>query len=163
MCYTGTFRPHRKVYLYDIIIWSSSLTEHRTNIARILEVLCMVQLYCSIKKSKLFTAEIDFLGHHISAWGIEADSTKTWTGLHRHQLNKSTNSSALYATSALSFQLLPNTQQYSHFWQRKNAMPSSQLGLGNTRQPSRQSRALFLVMIASHQLTTRTLGTIKSS
>ena len=33
-------------------------------------------LYCSLKKSTLFTTEIDFLGHHILAWGIEADQSK---------------------------------------------------------------------------------------
>ena len=65
------------VYLDDIIIWSSSLAKHRTNVAQVLEVLCMAHLYCSLKKSQLFTMEIDFLGHHILVQGIEADSTKT--------------------------------------------------------------------------------------
>jgi hypothetical protein len=55
------------VYLDDIIIWSNSLAEHQTNIALILEALRKAELYCSTKKSTLFTMEIDFLGHHISA------------------------------------------------------------------------------------------------
>jgi hypothetical protein len=64
------------VYLDDIIIWSSSLAEHRANVTRVLEALRVAQLYCSLKKSKLFATEIDFLGHHISARGIEADGSK---------------------------------------------------------------------------------------
>jgi hypothetical protein len=64
------------IYLDDIIIWSSSLAEHQENISRVLEALCMAQLYCSLKKSSLFTTEIDFLGHHISTQGIEADGSK---------------------------------------------------------------------------------------
>src|ERR1700677_5151173 len=41
-----------------------------------MEALCVVELFCSIKKSNLFTTEMDFLGHHISARDIEADNSK---------------------------------------------------------------------------------------
>jgi hypothetical protein len=64
------------VYLDDIIIWSSSVAEHKRNVTRILEALRNAQLFCSLKKSQLFTTEINFLGHHISARGIEADKSK---------------------------------------------------------------------------------------
>lgn len=64
------------VYLDDIIIWSSSLAEHKINVALVLEALRKAKLYCSLKKSKLFTTEINFLGHHISERGIKADSSK---------------------------------------------------------------------------------------
>jgi hypothetical protein len=64
------------VYLDDIIIWSNSLAEHKTNVGLILEALRKAELYCSLKKSTLFTMEVDFLGHHISAQGIEADDSK---------------------------------------------------------------------------------------
>ena len=64
------------VYLDDIIIWSNTLTEHRANVALILEALRKAELYCSLKKSSLFCIEIDFLGHHISERGIEADDSK---------------------------------------------------------------------------------------
>ena len=64
------------VYLDDIIIWSNSLADHQTNVALILEALRKAELYCSTKKSILFTTEVDFLGHHISARGIEADTSK---------------------------------------------------------------------------------------
>ena len=64
------------VYLDDIIIWSNSLTEHETNVALVLEALRKGSLYCSIQKSVLFCTEVDFLGHHISKRGIEADPRK---------------------------------------------------------------------------------------
>lgn len=64
------------VYLDDIIIWSNSLNEHKQNVANILRALRDAELYCSLKKSTLFATEVDFLGHHISARGIEADNSK---------------------------------------------------------------------------------------
>jgi hypothetical protein len=64
------------VYLDNIIIWSSSVKEHKKNVASILQALTDANLYCSSKKSMLFTTEIDFLGHHISERGIEVDSSK---------------------------------------------------------------------------------------
>ena len=64
------------VYLDDIVIWSQSVKEHKKNIAAVLNSLHKARLYCSIKKSNLFCSEIDFLGHHISPRGIEANSAK---------------------------------------------------------------------------------------
>lgn len=65
------------VYLDDIIIWSSSLEEHKANVSLVLEALRDAQLFCSMRKSQLFLEEVDFLGHHISRRGIEADVAKT--------------------------------------------------------------------------------------
>jgi hypothetical protein len=64
------------VYLDDIIIWSQSVTEHIKNVQLILEALWKACLFCSPKKTSLFCTEINFLGHHISASGIEADASK---------------------------------------------------------------------------------------
>ncbi|RDB23809.1 Retrovirus-related Pol polyprotein from transposon 17.6 [Hypsizygus marmoreus] len=64
------------VYLDDIIIWSQTLEEHERNVALVLEALRDAHLYCSLKKSNLFATKIDFLGHHISARGVEAGSSK---------------------------------------------------------------------------------------
>src|SRR5271154_5169366 len=64
------------VYLDDIVIWSQTLDEHKQNVSKIMEALRAAELFCSIKKSNLFTTEKDFLGHHISAQGIEADNSK---------------------------------------------------------------------------------------
>lgn len=64
------------VYLDDIIIWSATLEEHDANVRKVLEALRDAHLYCSPKKTSLFNMEIDFLGHHISARGIEVDDSK---------------------------------------------------------------------------------------
>ena len=64
------------VYLDDIVIWLSSVEEHRKNVQTILQALREAHLYCSTKKSQLFTTELDFLGHHISAHGVEPDKKK---------------------------------------------------------------------------------------
>ena len=64
------------VYIDDIIIWSTTLSEHKRNLSTVLQALRDAQLFCSKKKSELFALEIDFLGHHISARGIEADKNK---------------------------------------------------------------------------------------
>ena len=64
------------MYLDDIVIWSNSLEEHERNVQDVLDALRLSNLYCSVKKSALFCREIDLLGHHISARGIEADAKK---------------------------------------------------------------------------------------
>jgi hypothetical protein len=64
------------VYLDDIVIWSASIEEHQENVRTILQALREADLYCSNKKSELFTTELDFLGHHISGRGIEPDGRK---------------------------------------------------------------------------------------
>ena len=61
------------VYLDDIVIWSQSYKEHEVNVSLVLSALRKASLFCSAKKTHLFYTEIDFLGHHISAQGIEAD------------------------------------------------------------------------------------------
>ncbi|KAG9225881.1 hypothetical protein CCMSSC00406_0006497 [Pleurotus cornucopiae] len=64
------------VYLDDIIIWSMTLAEHIKNVRLVLDALREASLYCSLKKTSLFCTEIDFLGHHISRNGIQADANK---------------------------------------------------------------------------------------
>jgi hypothetical protein len=64
------------VYLDDIIMWSQSTTEHICNITTILEALHEADLFCLLKKTHLFCAKFDFLGHHISPRGIELDASK---------------------------------------------------------------------------------------
>jgi hypothetical protein len=65
-----------RVYLDDIVIWSQSLQEHEHNVHLILQTLRDAGLFCNLKKTKLFCTEINFLGHKISAKGIEADDKK---------------------------------------------------------------------------------------
>jgi len=65
------------VYLDDIVIWSRTLEDHYTNVATVLKCLQDNCLYCNPTKTKLFCTEIRFLGHRISAKGVEADESKT--------------------------------------------------------------------------------------
>jgi hypothetical protein len=64
------------VYLDDIIIWSLTVEEHIANVETVLLALREAHLYCSPKKTTLFCTEVTFLGHVISARGVEADASK---------------------------------------------------------------------------------------
>ena len=61
------------IYLDDIVIWSNSLEEHEQNVCAVMDA---ARLYVNPDKTHLFCTEIDFLGHHISTRGIEADNKK---------------------------------------------------------------------------------------
>ena len=64
------------VYLDDIIIWSQTVEKHEINVAKVLEALWKANLFCNGAKMTLFATEISFLGHKISAAGIQADPWK---------------------------------------------------------------------------------------
>lgn len=64
------------VYLDDIVIWSQDADEHIRNVRAVLNALRRASLYCNPKKTHLFCDEIEFLGHHISRRGIEANDKK---------------------------------------------------------------------------------------
>jgi len=64
------------IYLDDIIIWSDSIEQHIEDVRAVLSDLRAARLYINEKKTKLFQSEVRFLGHKISARGIEADSKK---------------------------------------------------------------------------------------
>lgn len=64
------------VYLDNIVIWSKTIEEHHENVQKILEALRAAHLFVNMKKSHLYQMSIDFLGHRISANGIEADCKK---------------------------------------------------------------------------------------
>jgi hypothetical protein len=80
-CVTSASRPYIgkicHIYLDNIIVWSNAIDEHCENVRTILAALRGSQLYCNPRKTHLFETEVDFLGHHISAQGIEADTKKT--------------------------------------------------------------------------------------
>lgn len=61
------------VYLNDIVIWSELLEEHHKNVSKILEALWKACMFVNLKKSHLCYTS-NFLGHHTSAKGINADS-----------------------------------------------------------------------------------------
>src|ERR1700683_5131870 len=64
------------VYMDDIVIWSDTIEEHTLHVRMVLEALRAARLYCNPKKCSFYLLELDFLGHHISARGVEAHSSK---------------------------------------------------------------------------------------
>ncbi|RXW14168.1 hypothetical protein EST38_g11692 [Candolleomyces aberdarensis] len=64
------------VYLDDIIVWSSSLREHRRNLQLILNAIRAHKLFLNAKKSVFCSTEIKFLGHVIGRDGIKPDGSK---------------------------------------------------------------------------------------
>jgi hypothetical protein len=64
------------VYLDDIVVFSDSFSEHEKHVRQVLQRLRSANLYCSPKKTQLFRHRIKFLGHWISAEGIQADNEK---------------------------------------------------------------------------------------
>jgi len=65
-----------EAFVDDIIIYSNSLEEHDRNCRSVLSALRSAGLYCSAKKTDLFTTHTEFLGHVISRAGLEADKSK---------------------------------------------------------------------------------------
>jgi hypothetical protein len=78
------------VYLDDIIIWSNSVANHAKHIDMVMKALADVKIYLNPKKCAFFRLEIDFLGHHISARGIEPNSSKVERILNWPTLKSST-------------------------------------------------------------------------
>jgi hypothetical protein len=70
------------VYPDNIIIWSKDPDKHEKHVRRVFEALKKASLYCNPKKTKLFQYEVDFLGHHISQRGVEADTRKVEQIVH---------------------------------------------------------------------------------
>lgn len=51
------------LYLYDILIYSSSRTEHITHLQQVMKRLQQYNLKANLKKCEFFKSEIQFLGH----------------------------------------------------------------------------------------------------
>ncbi|GAA6058324.1 hypothetical protein NBRC10513_002520, partial [Rhodotorula toruloides] len=66
-----------QAYVDDVIIYSRTIEEHEENCRTVLEPLRAAELYCSMKKTDLFTLHTEFLGHVFSREGIQADPSKT--------------------------------------------------------------------------------------
>ena len=64
------------VYVNDVVIWSKNVEEHTQDVQLVLEALCKACLYLDPKKCHFHQTELDFLGHHISTRGIEANCSK---------------------------------------------------------------------------------------
>ena len=64
------------MYIDDIIIWLKAKVDHMQHLQMVLEVLHTANLHLNPKKCQLYQTELDFLGHHISMRGIEANDLK---------------------------------------------------------------------------------------
>ncbi|UYV77866.1 K02A2.6-like [Cordylochernes scorpioides] len=67
------------VYLDDIIVLGKNFEEHLSNIEKVFKRLEAANLKLSPKKCKLFKKEVAYLGHIISAEGVQTDPEKTET------------------------------------------------------------------------------------
>jgi hypothetical protein len=70
------------IYLDDIVIWSDTVEQHTEHIQLVLATLWKAKFYCNPKKCHFYLLEMDFLGHYISACGIEANNSKVDKILH---------------------------------------------------------------------------------
>ncbi|GAA5825846.1 hypothetical protein JCM11251_000024 [Rhodosporidiobolus azoricus] len=68
-----------QAFVDDVIIYSMTLEAHEQNCRAVLKALQDAGLYCSRKKTDLFSLRTEFLGHVISREGIEADPSKIET------------------------------------------------------------------------------------
>ena len=64
------------VYLDDILVYSSSEEEHEQHLEAVLARLRKHQLFAKQSKCVFFTDSVDFLGHTVSAKGVEVDEQK---------------------------------------------------------------------------------------
>lgn len=64
------------VYFDDILIFSSSITNHLSHIRDILSVLRRDQLFAAKHKCEFGVSEVFFLGYIVSGKGLAMDQTK---------------------------------------------------------------------------------------
>ncbi|GBG75896.1 hypothetical protein CBR_g21138 [Chara braunii] len=64
------------VYLDDILIFSKSMEEHLKHLEEVLTILKKTQLHLNLEKSEFAKDSIIYLGHWLSAAGLEPKATK---------------------------------------------------------------------------------------
>ncbi|GBG62157.1 hypothetical protein CBR_g29356 [Chara braunii] len=64
------------VYLDDILIFSKTMEEHLKHLEEILQVLKEAQLHLNLEKSEFGRDSVIYLGHRLSANGLEPEATK---------------------------------------------------------------------------------------
>ncbi|KAF1328523.1 Retroelement pol polyprotein, partial [Globisporangium splendens] len=65
------------VYLDDICIFSRSMKDHAQHLAMVCEVLRYEKLYARLSKCEFGMSSVHFLGHTVTAEGIQVDAKKT--------------------------------------------------------------------------------------
>ncbi|GBG91621.1 hypothetical protein CBR_g52655 [Chara braunii] len=64
------------VYLDDILIFSKSMEEHVKHLEEVLQVLKDAQLHLNLERSEFGRDNVIYLGHRLSASGLEPEATK---------------------------------------------------------------------------------------
>ncbi|GBG87409.1 hypothetical protein CBR_g45466 [Chara braunii] len=64
------------VYLDDILIFSKSMEEHVKHLEEVLQVLKEAQLHLNLEKYEFGRDSVIYLGHRLSANGLESEATK---------------------------------------------------------------------------------------
>ncbi len=74
------FRPYLDqfvvIFIDDILVYSRNKEEHDKHLRIVLQTLRENQLYAKLSKSEFCLKEVTFLGHVISAKGIQVDQNK---------------------------------------------------------------------------------------
>ena len=74
--FAGLLNNFVLVYIDDIVVFSKTTEQHFEHLQIVFDRLRKAGLRLKIKKCKLFQTQIDFLGHTVSAKGIQPDSSK---------------------------------------------------------------------------------------
>ncbi|GBG61249.1 hypothetical protein CBR_g19781 [Chara braunii] len=64
------------VYLDDILIFSKSMEEHMRHLEEVMQILKDAQLHLNLEKSEFGRDNVIYLGHRLSAAGLEPKATK---------------------------------------------------------------------------------------
>ena len=64
------------VYLDDILVYSKTAAEHLVHLRQILQAFRDAQLYCKLSKCQFAMQSVPFLGHIVSAQGLQTDPKK---------------------------------------------------------------------------------------
>ncbi|GBG87794.1 hypothetical protein CBR_g45950 [Chara braunii] len=64
------------VYLYDILIFNKSMGEHMRHLEELMQILKDAQLHLNLEKSEFGRDSVIYLGHRLSAAGLEPEATK---------------------------------------------------------------------------------------
>ena len=77
------FHPYLRKFVFmffdDILVYSSTLEEHKFHLAQVIELLQKNQLYANYKKCEFGKNQVAYLGQIISAQGVATNPDKVKT------------------------------------------------------------------------------------